>query len=600
VKKIKILSLINLACSIALVLMGAYVNASGATFSCPEWPTCFGSFAPIGTANSVTYHLVHRILGMIVGALSLYSVVLAVKSKKPMLRKKVIGAFIFVLTQGAVGALAAIYKLPTIIAVLHLGLSLIFIYYQIRIYLLASEKPVIQIEDEYLKSWSPLYYHLYLLSGGLYFLQTLIGALIKHAGASRACGVATQSGPLCFESASQLFSWWPKAEPAQLHISHRYFALLVLIAFLYSCHFLFHFLKNTKLKKTTAQVALMPLLLIAQVTLGITSLKYNLESTFTYLHFINALATVLIFSFSLEGMRNIQELLPEERKHSILSDFFDLSKPRLTLLVVCSSFIGLVLAPEKIGFFKALLGLFSILLVVIGAATLNCYLEREVDGQMDRTKNRPLPSGRMSSQTALAYGAITSLLGLGILFFKFNMAVGLASAFSTFSYVFAYTPLKTKSTISLFVGAIPGAIPPLLGYLLVTSELNLAVITVFLLIFFWQFPHFFSISIFHGKDYAKANIQVHTNKISFDASQKFILYSTPFVVLISYLPLFNNPLQTSYFYAATLLGLAFIYTAFIKERDKVDFDSRRLWARRYFFASIIYLPLVMFSMVLLR
>ena len=160
--------------------------------------------------------------------------------------------------------------------------------------------------------------------------------------------------------------------------------------------------------------------------------------------------------------------------------------------------------------------------------------------------------------------------------------------------------MKTKSTISLFVGAIPGAIPPLLGYLLVTRELNLAVISVFLLIFFWQFPHFFSISIFHGKDYAKANIKVHTNKISFDASHKVILYSTPLVVLISYLPLLNNSLQKSYFYAASLLGLGFTYTAFIKREDKLDIDRKRLWARRYFFASIIYLPLVMFSMVLLR
>lgn len=587
-------------CSVVLVLMGAYVNSSGATYSCPEWPTCFGSMLPIGTANSVTYHLIHRLLGAIVGLLSIAQVVFAVRTQISELRKKTIGALVFVMTQGALGALAAIYKLPTIVAVLHLGLSLIYLFYQIRIYQLAHEGPLPKVDEDILKSWSPLYFHLYMASGFLYFIQTLVGALIKHSGASEACGLANQSGPLCFDSSLQLFSWWPQAEPAQLHITHRYFALVVFIFFLYSCHFLFHFLKHTQLKKTKWMIAAMPLLLTLQVVLGISSLKYNLNSTFTFFHFFNALMTVVVFAFSLEGLRHIQSLLLPEKRHSILSDYYDLSKPRLTLLVVCSSFIGLVLAPEQIGFFKALLGIFAILLVVVGAATLNCYLEKDVDAQMDRTKDRPLPSGRMRTSVALAYGVATSLLGLGILFFKFNLAVGIASSFASVSYVFAYTPLKTRSTLSLLVGAIPGAIPPLLGYLLVTSELNLAVISVFLLIFFWQFPHFFSISIFHGKDYEKANIQVHTNKLSFDSSQKFILYSTPFVVSISLLPLYGRTLQLNYLMTAIVLGIAFSCTAFIKEEDRLSFAGQRLWARRYFFASIIYLPLIMFALVLMR
>ena len=158
------------------------------------------------------------------------------KLKQPILRKKVIGAFIFVITQGAVGALAAVYKLPTIIAVLHLGLSLIFIYYQVRIYLLTSEKELVRVDEEYLKTWSPLYYHLYLFSGFLYFLQTLIGALIKHAGASRACGVATQSGQHCFESTSQLYTMFGNSHC--LHLINTLLCWFMCIS--YSCHF-FHF-----------------------------------------------------------------------------------------------------------------------------------------------------------------------------------------------------------------------------------------------------------------------------------------------------------------------------------------------------------------------
>lgn len=585
------------------MLMGAYVNSSGATFSCPEWPTCFGSILPIGTANSVTYHLWHRLLGSFVGILSIAQVIVAIRQQRPELRKKAIGAFIFVMTQGAFGALVAVYKLPTIIAVLHLGLSIIFVFYQVKIYQLASEKPTLEISSDKLKTWSPIYYHFYLTSGFLYFIQTLMGALIKHSGASNACGVSAQSGPLCFEATSQMFAWWPSAEPAQLHITHRYFALFVTVCFFYSCHFLFHFLRRTQSKQVQLSkwlIAMIPILIVLQVTLGVSSLKYNLDATYTFAHFLNSLITVLVFAFSLQGLAQIQELVQPERRHSLLSDYFDLSKPRLTLLVVCSSFIGLILAPEQIGFFKALFGIFAILLVVVGAAALNCYLEKEVDKQMDRTKDRPLPSGRMSAKTALIYGATCSFLGLGILFFKFNLAVGFASAFASVSYVFAYTPLKTKSTISLLVGAIPGAIPPLLGYLLVTSELNLAVVSVFLLIFFWQFPHFFSISIFHGKDYEKANIKVHTNKLTFDASQKFILYSTPFVVLISLIPIYESPGRLAYMTTAIGLGLAFTLTAFISKEDRMNFDSQRLWARRYFFASIIYLPLVMFALVLLR
>lgn len=579
------------------MIIGAIVNSSGSTLSCPNWPTCYGAES---LDPGVFYHHLHRALGMIVGILTFLALNFATKSKNKAIIKKAGFAFFLVVLQGIVGALAAVYKLPTIVAVLHLGLSIIFIFQLSRI-LKSLRLEEITIKKDELENWNPLNAHLFYAGGFLFLIQSLLGALVKHTGSSSSCGIGVNSHYLCFDKVVNGLSFWPTMQASQLNTVHRFNAFIVFILFLYCTHFIFHFLRKRKtLKKLSLSFLLVPLLLTFQIGFGIASLKYDLVGLYTNSHLVISMIFTMVFGFCFESLVKIQSQVIPEKSHSILSDFYDLSKPRLTLLVVVSSFIGLFMTVESINFFRATLGIFAITIVVVGAATLNCYLEKDVDAQMDRTKDRPLPSGRMKPMTALAYGAITSIIGFYLLFVEFNLYVGFATLFASLSYVAAYTPLKTRSTISLLVGAIPGAIPPLLGYLLVTNNLNLAVVSVFLLIFFWQFPHFFSISIFHGKDYEKANIQVHTNKMSFDSAQRFIFYSTPFVVLISFIPLFNNYVGQKYVYAASLLGLAFIWTGHIKKPDKNSTEKQKLWARRYFFASIIYLPLVMFSMVLLR
>src|SRR5262249_24541460 len=135
-------------------------------------------------------------------------------------------------------------------------------------------------------------------------------------------------------------------------------------------------------------------------------------------------------------------------------------------------------------------------LVVAGANALNMYLERDVDALMTRTRNRPLPSGRLPAEAALAFGVATSALAIPILTFAVNPLTGGLGAISLIIYVLAYTPLNRRSTSALLVGAVPGAMPPLMGWTAVTGQLDAAGIALFLILFVWQLPHFIAISLF--------------------------------------------------------------------------------------------------------
>ena len=189
-------------------------------------------------------------------------------------------------------------------------------------------------------------------------------------------------------------------------------------------------------------------------------------------------------------------------------DLLLLAKPRLSGLVVLTTAGGVALAPGRIGVGRAVVSIVGTAAVVGAANALNCWLERDVDARMRRTRDRPLPAGRVEPFVAFALGIAIPIFALPVLALVASPLTALLAFLALVVYVAVYTPMKRRSTLALFVGAVPGAIPPLMGWTAVTGRLDAGGLALFALLFAWQLPHFLAISIYLAEDYARGGLQV--------------------------------------------------------------------------------------------
>ena len=223
---------------------------------------------------------------------------------------------------------------------------------------------------------------------------------------------------------------------------------------------------------------------------------------------------------------------------SWISDFKEITKMRLSISVVFSSLVGYLLGVDLIDF--KVLGLLALGgYFMVGASNgFNQIIEKDLDALMERTKNRPVPSGRMSVNTAFIISSIFTVLGI-IILYSINKQTAMFGAISIFLYTCAYTPLKTKTPLAVFVGAIPGAIPFMLGWVAATDDFGIEPGTLFALQFFWQFPHFWAIGWFLYEDYKKAGFfMLPTGKQDKGTAVQTIMY-TIWTILISIIPVFG-------------------------------------------------------------
>jgi protoheme IX farnesyltransferase len=288
--------------------------------------------------------------------------------------------------------------------------------------------------------------------------------------------------------------------------------------------------------------------------------------------------------------------LPSSRMFSTLIDVVALVKPRITFMVLCTTIGGLLLAPVSVDRSHVLFILFGVALIVGGANALNMYLERDVDRLMDRTKLRPLPDGRLRPEVALVFGVLISLLAVVLLTFGVNPLTGFLAAFSLIAYVLVYTPMKRRSTAALLIGAVPGAIPPLLGWTAATGTLDRPGLALFLLLFFWQLPHFIAISIFRKDDYARAGLKIVPVERGVEgAKQQIVLYSGG-LILVSVHAAQVGFGSTVYFYTALLFGAGFLGMALYGLRA----SAGDRWARGLFLFTLVYLPALFAALVVGR
>jgi protoheme IX farnesyltransferase len=293
------------------------------------------------------------------------------------------------------------------------------------------------------------------------------------------------------------------------------------------------------------------------------------------------------------------------KKNSLLGDYLQLFKVRVTTLIVVTAWTGVYMGAAKSGVssltWTLLNALVGIGVTCAGSAALNEVLEYKIDALMRRTRNRPLPAGRMSLATGMTAGILATVLGPVYLAFTTNVLTG-ALAFSTaLIYLALYTPLKRISPISTFVGAFPGAMPPLLGWTAVRGKLEIEAVFLFLIVFFWQFPHFQAIAWMYREEYEAAGIKMLpvVDKEGHSVIRQMFTYCST-LISVSLVPTLLHMTGRIYLFGALALGLGFLWFVFRLAQAKLPTTSpdSRIFARQILQASVLYLPLLFALMML--
>jgi protoheme IX farnesyltransferase len=275
-------------------------------------------------------------------------------------------------------------------------------------------------------------------------------------------------------------------------------------------------------------------------------------------------------------------------------DFVALTKPRLNLLVLLTTVAGLYLAsPNGVAFALAAHTLIGTALVAGGAAALNQVWERETDRRMRRTSGRPLPRGRLGVAEGTWFGVLLAIVGIVELALGATVAAAAVAAGTLISYVLVYTPLKTRTSLATIVGAVPGALPPVIGWAAATGDVTLPAIVLFGIVFFWQMPHFLAIAWMYKDDYRNAGIPLLpvVEPDGRRTGRQAVLY-TAALWPVSLLPALVGLAGASYSAVATSLGIVFIWLSVVFARARSHESARQL-----FLFSITYLPLLLGALV---
>jgi heme o synthase len=268
-----------------------------------------------------------------------------------------------------------------------------------------------------------------------------------------------------------------------------------------------------------------------------------------------------------------------------VSDLLSLTKPRLSSLVMCTCAGGVWLAPGTLTPGRWLLTLLGTAGTVGAANALNCYVERDVDRAMSRTRNRPLPAGRMEPVVALRFALALACVSLPVLALGSNLLTTALGLLALLTYVFVYTPLKPHTDAAMLVGAVPGALPPLMGWTAVTGRLDVPGLVLFAVLFLWQLPHFLAIALFRKAEYQAAGLQTVPLRLGDEAARWWMLVTTAVLVPVTFLFWPLHVAGRLYVAVAAVLGLSFLAVQAQGVLQRLGAG----WARRSFFFSLVYL-----------
>lgn len=560
--------------TIAQLLLGAQLQELKVSLVCPDWPRCYGQFDS-HLFSPVQYEQIRFWLNLLTGILSL---VWGYVRFKEVGIKGFLVTFFLVLNSLTTWAISN-YKLPTTTLLLQ------FVFLLLLLVTLEATRSI-KLEEKWKEFWSAKWkdavgFYLFFLT-----FQIVLGSILRKSSLLMSCE----------ESQAFFTCWKTQAEiplAGNLSILHRGLGLILAL----TGPFLFGYLyKHLPRWKGVTLAGLF--LILAQLCLGLMMGRSSSKVMIIY-HFALSVSLFYCLVFLLVRLRKFEWKFFDGPIPTYLNDTLDLFKPKLTILVVITVLIGVFIAPTQMNIIFLVMSLAGIWFQAAGSLALNSYLEREEDKYMERTKNRPLPSGRLRPVVALYWGWGLVAFGTLLIIIFANLLTAILGLLAVVSYIYMYTPMKQTTPYALFVGSLPGALPTLMGWTCVTNSLSGIGLYLFGVLFLWQIPHFMAISLYRKKEYSEAKFRTfaQTHSVAF-LKWNISLYSL-ILMLFGLLPWFWGWRGQGYYYSSLFVGgVLFVWTLFgLVELKEINLNK---WARGYFWLTLIYLPIQLGLLLVLR
>jgi protoheme IX farnesyltransferase len=615
--------------TLCLIFLGAQVKSHDAGLAVPDWPTTYGYnpfLYPVDKwVGGIFHEHLHRIVASGIGFLSIILAVwMARVERRSWARWLGVAALGMVIIQGMFGGLTVWLLLPAWVSTTHALLAQTFFLLTLFIAYSQSQERRAREEAGDAGSWRDARPALIVLA--LVYVQLLAGALMRHTEAGLAIpDFPTMAGGWLPLFNAQSLAWvnaWradfsfetgqtldPVTLPQMwIHLAHRAGAVLVTLGALYAA---WRAWKRQDEAPAVFRTAFVLVALVAvQIGLGIVTVLSHRVPVIASLHLVTGAATLgcvgllALRAMPLrlgQGVRVENEVVATKTATGLGETFrayFELTKPRIATMVLVTAALGYymnVIASESFpGWLHFAMSMLGIGLTGGGASALNQYIERDVDARMERTRGRPLPSGRLTPAAVLYFGVALVLAGCFLLVWQVNLLAAFLALQSAFLYVLVYTPMKRLTWWNTSIGAIPGALPPLIGWAAATGTLGLGGWILFAILYVWQHPHFFAIAWMYKDDYARGGLKM-LPVVQPDGKNMFaqvVLYSVV-LIPVSLMPWLAALAGWTYFVAAIALGLLMLGTGivFAARQDRVA-------ARRVLHASLVYLPGLLIAVII--
>ena len=572
----------------ALVVLGGVVRVSGSGLGCPDWPLCHGRLLPPLNLHAIIEYS-HRTTASLASALIVLTAAVALLAwrKRRDIVIPAMVAFGLLVAQVVLGAITVRLELPPMIVLAHLATAMALLA-AVCVTAVAASVPQSTTPTD--RASVPL---ARAAAAGTYLL-ILSGSLVVGSGASSSCA----AWPLCGGGFSLSFDGFPA-----IQLLHRGLAAAIGVLIIVS---LFALLKRYRVDRTVrATVALTLAALAFQVAVGAAVVTLQLPAALRGLHLALAsavwagtvvlavLADRLPAAGAPVGVHDEARRPPQSAREVVL-DYVSLVKPRIIPLLLITALGGMMMAER--GWPSTRLVVLTLLggaLAAAGAGAINCWIDRDLDRAMLRTRRRPLPDGRIAPRHALLFGIALGVAAFLLLAFWVNVLAATLAISGLLFYVFVYTLwLKRWTVQNIVIGGAAGAVPPVVGWAAVTHRVDLTAIYLFAVIFLWTPPHFWALAIRLKGDYARAQVPMLPVVRGEAVARRQILLYTLVLVAVTLAVVVTGALGLLYLAGAAVLGSVFIALAVVNLRNQ-----RQRWSRLLFDYSIAYLGLLFAVMV---
>jgi protoheme IX farnesyltransferase len=583
-----------------LLIAGALVTSTESGLAVPDWPLSYGRLLP-PMVGGILYEHGHRMVAALVTFfVGLQMGVILWGERRRAVRRLGVFAFGAILAQAILGGLTVLFLLPPAVSSAHAGLAQVVFAATVAIAWMTSRSFLSGALVERVEAADAARlgtaFRLSSLAALATYGQILLGAVIRHTGA----GLAIPDFPLSFGRLAPTAAEFAR-RGVGIAFAHRAFAVVTALLVLAAIGAAWRL--RERIPALGALTAVWGSILALQLTLGALSVWSKKAVPVTTAHlavggllWVTAVLTALTLATGRARALGAGGALPA-RPAPRLRDLVELTKPRITLFVVLTAFVGFSAGTagplSTLNLALLVHTLIGTALVASGTSAFNQLFEIALDARMARTANRPLPSGRLSPRAAFVFASALSAVGIAELALFANGITALLAAVTLVSYVGLYTPMKKVSPVSTIVGAVPGALPPLGGFTAAQGSIAAPGLVLFAILFLWQLPHFFAIGWRHRADYALAGVRIlPTIDPGGKRTGRHALGWCLLLVPATLLPAALGMAGTVYAVGAMGLTLAFLAASFRFARETTDERALTL-----FLASIGWLPAVLVLLV---